>query len=113
MDNIKSYINSGADINIANELGITPLMVSAKSGNIEIVKILVLNGARLNTKDNKDFTALYYATASNNINIVKYLVQNGAQISDNIYMTAMYKNYKDICLYFDSLDSVKQIIKEK
>ncbi len=110
MEEFKRSLENGADVNLSNHLGFTPLMSSAKSGNIAFVKLLVKHGARLNTLDNKHFSALHYATAHNNIDVVKYLMENGAQISDKIYMTSILKNYKSITLYFDSLDSVKQII---
>ena len=112
MKTFKELIDNGADVNHADDLGITALMKSAKNGNLKMVKLLVANGARLNLLDNNNLSALYYATFSNNLDIVKYLVENGATINDNIYMTAIHKNYKDISLYFDSLDMVKQIIKE-
>ena len=113
MENFKRSLEEGADVNLSNSLGFTPLMASSKSGNLDIVKLLIKHGARLNTLDNKHFSALHYATAFNKLDVVKYLMESGATINDKIYMTSILKNHKNITLYFDSLDIVKQIITQE
>jgi ankyrin repeat protein len=113
MNDLKSLINSGADVNIVNDLGCTPLMMCAKNGNIEHLELLYKNGAYLNVVDRQNHSALYYATKWNNIDAVKYLVKNGAKVTNEIYMTAILKNYKKIISYFDSFDLSKQIMKKR
>ena len=112
MQEIRDWIAGGADVNYADKLGFTALMASAKNGDLKMVKLLVAHGAHINLKDNKHFCALHYATLYNKLNIVKYLVDNGAVITDSIYMTAIHKDHKSISLYFDSLDVMKQILKQ-
>jgi len=89
------------------------LMASAKNGNLKIVKLLIAHGAHINLKDNKNFCALHYATLGNHLDVIKYLIDNGALVTDGIYMSAIHKNYKEISLYFDSLDESKKILREK
>lgn len=113
MENLKYLLENGADVNHQDHLGFTPLMTGARNGNLEMIKVLISYGARLNTIDNKHFSALHYATSFNQLKVVKCLVENGAEINDKIYMTSILKNHKEITKYFDSLDIVKQIIKEK
>ncbi len=113
MEDIQEIIDSGVDLDFQDSLGLTLLIASAKKGNLNTVQQLVSNGARVNIKDNKNFCALYYATQSNHLDIVKYLLNNGAVLNDEIYMTAIYKNYKNIHKFFDTLDASKKILKDK
>ncbi len=103
----------GADFNIQNELGITPLMSAAKSGNIQLVKLLLKYVSNVNIEDKEGNTALYYSVESGNIDIVKLLHEHGAKISDFIYMYAITANKKQIVRYFDLQDVNKQIFLKK
>lgn len=48
---VKLLIESGEDVNAADNYGITPLMVAANLGDIEIVKYLISKGADLGAHD--------------------------------------------------------------
>jgi ankyrin repeat protein len=48
---VKLLIGSGEDVNAADNYGITPLMVAANLGDIEIVKYLISKGADLGAHD--------------------------------------------------------------
>jgi ankyrin repeat protein len=111
MQDIIDVLENGYDVNQADHIGFTALMGAAKSGNIELLKLLIKYGAHINLKDHNHFTALHYATLHNQLEAVKVLVENGAIIDDKIYMTSIYKEHKKITLYFDSLDQDKQIFK--
>ncbi|MES0489282.1 MAG: ankyrin repeat domain-containing protein [Leptospirales bacterium] len=47
---VKILISRGADINIPNDRGWTPLYISIMGGNIEIVKLLLENGANIHVE---------------------------------------------------------------
>lgn len=51
LDLVKLLIDFGEDVNAADNYGITPLMVAANLGNLEIVKYLVSKGADLGAHD--------------------------------------------------------------
>lgn len=101
MEALQAWIDDGADVNYANSDGFTPLMASATNGDLLSVKILVQNQADIDLKDRKEFTALRYATYNNRLEIVQYLMDNGAVMTDEIYMTAIHKNFKEIVEFFD------------
>lgn len=103
----------GADFNIQNELGITPLMSASKSGNIQLVKLLLKYVRNLNLEDKEGNTALYYAVESGDLEIVRLLHEHGAKISDFIYMYAITTKKKQIVRYFDMQDVHKQIFLKK
>ncbi len=112
MSDLEQLLSSGADVNYSNEQGCTLLMTSAKSGNLENVKTLLKHGAKVQLLDYKGLSALYHATSLNHLNVVKVLVEGGAKITNEIYMKSVLNNFKKITLYFDSLDTAKQIINE-
>lgn len=53
--------------------GKTPLMFTAKYGNIEMAKVLLKNGARKDTKTDKGYTALDYAKKYEKPEMIKLL----------------------------------------
>merc|ERR1719245_1295542 len=101
-------VAAGANVNIADDHGDTPLMIAsshghlsivkllydheadvtavaliraARNGHLDIVKYLVENGSDINVKDNYGVTAMMYAAWYDHLEIVKYLVENGADIN--------------------------------
>lgn len=61
IEQVKSLIAQGADINVGDSLGVTPLMQAALYGRAEIARVLVDHGVNLDVKDNFGETALDYA----------------------------------------------------
>ncbi len=54
-------IRHGADVNLQNKYGHTALMLAAKYGQADLVRILLKHGARVGMRDNNGHTALDYA----------------------------------------------------
>ncbi len=61
INKVQQYINSGGDLNIRGDNGITALMIACDRGHIEIVKLLIAAGADVNAKDDEGFTAFCLA----------------------------------------------------
>ncbi len=57
-------ISSGANLNQTTQYGCTSLMFAARSGDIQIVKLLIEKGANVNLRDNKGMSVLDYAKTS-------------------------------------------------
>jgi len=51
----------GADPNIQNLLGLTPLHLAARFGHIYIAKLLIVNAADVNIRDFNGYNASYWA----------------------------------------------------
>ena len=88
----KLLIDSGADIQVRDKFGTTTLMVAAKSGKVEMVRLLIERKEDVNAKENVDggghtalhYCALGYCQGENKkdfFEIVKLLVGNGADIN--------------------------------
>jgi ankyrin repeat protein len=62
--------------------GMTPIMLAASSGNVEIIDLLFTQGADPNKRGSSERTALQYATEKNHIGAAKRLLAYGANIDD-------------------------------
>lgn len=69
------------------EFEVTPLLVAAGRGNLELVKFLCACGADVEGASNEDETALFFAAAFGKLDVVEYLVsqQNANVQSTNSY----------------------------
>ena len=84
---VKMMLDHGADVNIVDPLGRTPLMYAAASDNLplEEVKMLVEHGADVNARDahkrgaDSGWTALYIARQHGDTPIVAFLLKSGAK----------------------------------
>ena len=84
---VKSLCKKDIDLNsVPKKIGITPLLAAIKTGNIQIVKILVENGADVNLESIYDsgyqiISPLFYSILYNNYDISDYLISKGADIN--------------------------------
>ena len=74
VDVVQVLIDAGADINIQNDEGSSPLNTACASGALDVVKMLVEAGAGLRATDNKGHTCLILAARFRQTKIVRYLV---------------------------------------
>jgi ankyrin repeat protein len=81
MEVIKALVDAGADVNVADARGMTPLMlaVATDHGDLETVKFLVAHGAKLDVKSLAGETAMDWAQKSGATPVFKLLKQAGAQ----------------------------------
>jgi len=77
---LKTLLQNKVDLEVKDERYkfMTPLMIAAGTGNLEIVKILVDHNADMNTTRYDHTTALFYAITGNHLETAKWLVENGA-----------------------------------
>ncbi|TKJ36747.1 MAG: hypothetical protein CEE38_10610 [Planctomycetes bacterium B3_Pla] len=81
LDRVKSLVSGGADVNVKNRMGMTPLVVAAMNSRTAVCEFLVANGADLNAKDGRSQTALYLAVNKGNKELVELLVKKGADVN--------------------------------
>lgn len=68
----------GADVNLQDRLGLTPLHHAASAGNMAVVRLLLDNGADVNASNEIGVTPLYSALARSRTRIATLLRQRGA-----------------------------------
>jgi uncharacterized protein len=91
IDCVKMMIARGANVNLAGDEGVTPLMTSVRvsyRGTVEITELLIKKGANVNTRAGRGSTALMYASSGvaahyedNYVEVVRLLIKNGAKVN--------------------------------
>jgi ankyrin repeat protein len=80
IDVVKILLQRGADVQIRNHLGDTPLLIAAFQGYSQIVAVLLGAGADMEKK-NFGEVALTLAVSKGHFPTVKLLLENGADIN--------------------------------
>lgn len=75
---MSQLIQAGADVNHANHLLQTPLMIAASLNNLDAVQLLIEQKADLNARDFNGMSAISFAVSNNYPEIVKALLKAGA-----------------------------------
>ena len=83
-DCLNACIKVGADVNLADLDGVTPLMEAASSDHLECVKLLVNSGADVNQVNDVGNTALLEASRYGHNKCVSFLIESGADVNTAI-----------------------------
>lgn len=88
---LRFLTGKGADPNIADKRGRTPLQVAASMGFVDGAEVLLAAGARVDPTDRTGETPLIAAVHQNNLPLVRLLLKSGASPNhaDNSGRTAL------------------------
>jgi ankyrin repeat protein len=91
VDRIRDLLGKGADPNAQTGCGTRPLLIAAKKGNTEIIKMLVENGAKVDGRDKTGLTPLMSAASAGKARNVEVLIAAAADLNakDNKGITAL------------------------
>lgn len=78
---INALLEHGANPNVADEDGFTPLMSAIRNRRKDIVDLLLQHGADVNAMDDLEYTPLQYAVINNDTLTTKRLIQQGANVN--------------------------------
>ena len=81
VDSVLNVIQTGLDINIQDENGMTALMIASKAGYVELVEKLIKTGADVNIQNLLGDTALLCATTKGQIKCVQKLLEYGTNVN--------------------------------
>ena len=84
LEEVMELVEMGADVNIPNNGGNTPIHIATVSGKYDIFVYLAKNGANLYSLDNQREGLLSKAVDKKQTQIVKYLLQNTNQNASNL-----------------------------
>lgn len=79
-DKIKNFLQEGADNNLRDAQGVTPIHYTAYWGFTDLVEILLNKGTDLDEKDFFGRTPLHCAAVNGHLETVKFLHSKGADI---------------------------------
>ncbi|XP_027146038.1 CARD- and ANK-domain containing inflammasome adapter protein [Larimichthys crocea] len=74
---VAALIDSGADVNMSDKQGYTPLLLSAALGHAEVFRVLVAKQAKLDATLSDLSSALHLAVQSGSVSIVQTLLERG------------------------------------
>ncbi len=80
LDQVKDWVEQGADVNAKGLYGVTPLRQASEYGHQDVVKYLVEHGADLRAKDAWGCTPFHWASGKGYLDVIKYLVERGADV---------------------------------
>ncbi|MCH7574477.1 MAG: ankyrin repeat domain-containing protein [Candidatus Marinimicrobia bacterium] len=80
MDDAEDLIEDGANVNVQDEQGDTPLHYAADFGHVELAQLFILSGAELNQVNELGITPLFRAAVADHVAIAEMLLSNGADI---------------------------------
>ncbi len=111
---MKLLLASGANVNIQDKEGWTPLHLISYFNHARMIPLLFAYGADLNTKTNRDQTALHLALAECNVTIVKQLLEAGAEVNaqDENLVTPLHVAVSTELLDSVALDNLKACVLE-
>jgi ankyrin repeat protein len=96
-------IQNGADLEVRNRAGQTPLSFAVIHAKIDTVKALIEAGADVNSCTYSAWTPLHYASEEGSLDMIQLLIDHGADISTKTFKgeSAMdiAKQYKKINVY--------------
>jgi ankyrin repeat protein len=76
----KILIDHGANLEITELYGFTPLHLSSFMGNMEIAVCLLSAGAKVNSRNKSGATPLHLAAKGNHVGIAKLLLEHGGDL---------------------------------
>lgn len=80
-NDVKGFVNKGADVNAKDGYGNTPLLIAVQYSNYTIAKYLIDNGADVNSQNNEGWTALNYAVYYGGDALAKLLIEKHASVN--------------------------------
>ncbi|HET9952021.1 MAG TPA: ankyrin repeat domain-containing protein [Candidatus Eisenbacteria bacterium] len=81
VDVARVLLEFGADVNVVDDNGLTPLHMAAREGNAELIRLLLAKGARIDARNKWNWTPLHFAASQKQLEAARALVERGADRS--------------------------------
>ena len=80
---VEKTLQSGADVNAIDKYGETPLIIAARRGMLQCMRLLIREGASVNWLPNEQLgsTALFYSAYTGNLSCLRELLYHSADVN--------------------------------
>ena len=118
LENTQLLLDNGAQVDVRDEDGNTPLILAAKGASRpETIQLLIEKGAKVNARNNDGWTPLMIAARwCNNSEIILWLLDNGADATaeNKLGKKAIYlaRNYNKALKDTRALERLEQLAGE-
>jgi ankyrin repeat protein len=104
---VEAILAKGADVNVKNWVGMTPLHYTARKGNSEGCRVLLNRGADIEAKNNRGRTPLHQAAMYGNADAVHTLLNAGAS---NVVKTPTGHTPLHLAVYKGNKEAVQALV---
>ena len=111
---VQLLVDQGAEINLGDNDGVTPIMIATIKGHTEVVRFLMQGGASLVERDVKDHTILHFAAMNNRQEVLSVmaayneeLVAQLSNLPNHMENTALH-----LAAQAGHLDTVRELLQE-
>ncbi len=105
---IRSLVEDGGDVNVANDNGVRPIHLAAKLGHVDTIGFLIEQGASVNVTDEWGQQPTHWAARFNQYGALDVLIKNGADVhavanvgEQPIHWAAQCDRTDSLCLLID------------
>jgi ankyrin repeat protein len=90
---VRQLLGRGADVNVRDEEGRTPLFSAVLAGSVGLVGLLLESNADVNAQDNEGWTALHFAVQEYEPEIARLLIARGANVNaqDHVGISVLWR----------------------
>ena len=81
------HAERGADLNVREKSGSTPVMRAAKQGQVKVVLLLAERGADLNVNEKSGMIAVTRAAKQGQVEVVRLFAERGADLNVQLKVT--------------------------
>lgn len=77
---VKAAIAGGADVDARDAMGRTAILIAAKAGRLDVVRLLIASGADIDVQDDVSLNPLLWGCLCDDLPLVRTMVEAGADL---------------------------------
>uniref|UniRef100_T1IU24 Uncharacterized protein n=1 Tax=Strigamia maritima TaxID=126957 RepID=T1IU24_STRMM len=92
---VELLLSRGAQVDVKNKKGNSPLWLAANGGHLDVVQLLVSAGADIDSQDNRKVSCLMSAFRKGHVKVAKWMVRHVSQFPSDQEMTRFIATIAD------------------